>query len=356
MNLSPEEAAKRAAAHENVIARHTDEEILQDILRDFNPRGDVLNSWQVAFCTSLREWKARQNPARLRGHCSDDEFEATLESITSEPLVECMVHLAWVLYYRHMPQRGQPGVETVEDRLVCAHRLWCSIQAIHRAGPAGTFFTMPLVLLSVRFSMERLFKNMFPIWFDTADGVGTLEAMTLSITAVCDPAGYYAWLPALVSNRSALHVLQSSRHQRDTHQPPTFHCQDTSPVLRLGLGSPVSAGARRVMERPEALMDRARLGARAHRALVPLDAEGGGGLSRARREVRGRRRHFAWRAGFHYLWRDELWREMTDAAALVVMIKMIPSRLLLCRSSSSTTRAWRSTRRRCPSRGSGGAT
>lgn len=183
----------------------------------------MLASWQVAFCTSLREWKARQNPERLRGHCTEAEFEETCASIVSEPVVECMVHLAWVLYYRHMPQCGEPAPERVEERLVSAHRLWCSIQALHRASPAGTFFALPLALLSLRFSVERLFKNTFPVWFDTADGVGTLEAMGLSISAVCDPAGYLACLPALSSGRSALHVLQSKRHQRDTHQPTSFH-------------------------------------------------------------------------------------------------------------------------------------
>lgn len=114
MALSPEDAAKHAAdAPQDVTARHTDEEILQDILREFNPRGDVLNSWQVAFCTSLREWRAKQAPERLRGHCSEDEFRSTCDSIVSDPLVDCMVHLAWILYYRHMPQRKPPAVEQV---------------------------------------------------------------------------------------------------------------------------------------------------------------------------------------------------------------------------------------------------
>lgn len=49
--------------------------------------------------------------------------------------------------------------------------------------------------------------------------------MTLTISSICDPSGYYAWLPALASSRNALHILSSSRYQRDTHQPPTFHCQ-----------------------------------------------------------------------------------------------------------------------------------
>lgn len=217
-----------------MVGRHTDEEILQDILRDFHPRGDVLKSWQGAFCTSLRDWKARQGAERLRGHCSDDEFEQTVQSITSEPLLEFMVHLAWMLYYRHMPQRGQPLPEKVEDRLVSAHSLWCSIQALHRVTAAMTFFAMPVLLLSVRFSLERLFKNFFPIWFDTAEGVGTLEAMTLTISCLCDPAGYYGWLPALASNRNALHVLQSSRHHRDTHEPPSFHYKARERRPRLG--------------------------------------------------------------------------------------------------------------------------
>lgn len=37
-------------------------------------------------------------------------------------------------------------------------------------------FASQLALLSVRFSMDRLFKNFFPVWFDTSDGVSTLEA------------------------------------------------------------------------------------------------------------------------------------------------------------------------------------
>lgn len=67
---------------------------------------------------------------------------------------------------------------------------------------------------------------------------------------------------------------------------PAPRLQDTSPVVRLGIGVPVSAGARRVLERPEALMEKAKVAARVHRALVPPEE---GGISRKNREVRLRR-------------------------------------------------------------------
>lgn len=54
-------------------------------------------------------------------------------------------------------------------------------------------------------------------------------------------------------------------------------------MLRLGLGTPASAGARRVMERPEMLKDKAKHVARAHDALLMPDEEQ---LTSMRRQVR----------------------------------------------------------------------
>lgn len=52
------------------------------------------------------------------------------------------------------------------------------------------FFTLPVLLLSMRLLVHTLFTSLFPCWMKTPDGKAALSAMESTVVQLCDPHGY----------------------------------------------------------------------------------------------------------------------------------------------------------------------
>lgn len=80
------------------------------------------------------------------------------------------------------------------------HSLWHSTCPMPMAHPEclwgylcrlpGMFFTLPVLLLSMRLLMHTLFTSLFPCWMKTPGGKAGLSAMDSTVVQLCDPHGY----------------------------------------------------------------------------------------------------------------------------------------------------------------------
>lgn len=110
------------------------------------------------------------------------------------------------------------------------------------------FFTLPILLLSMRLCVNMLFSTLYPLWMRLPEGAQVLEDMDAALCALFDPHGYLARaLSLLQSTPSAIEAV--TRHpQWRGHERQHFN--DTSPLLQATLQGAKSPGARKLVRSP----------------------------------------------------------------------------------------------------------
>ncbi|GMH38287.1 hypothetical protein BSKO_06171 [Bryopsis sp. KO-2023] len=145
-------------------------------------------------------------------------------------------------------------------RLFAIHNGYANIQAKYRKNPSQLFFTLPLIIFSLRVLVENIFTQLYPLWARTKEGVTALREMDEAVVDLLDPHGYHRNVTVLQSSPSAVRL--SVRYQRRAHPPSYRHFSDTSPLVRAALGHLTSHKARTILGGDKAKVWNTELGAR----------------------------------------------------------------------------------------------
>eukprot|EP00198_Chlamydomonas_reinhardtii_P013603 XP_001702940.1 predicted protein [Chlamydomonas reinhardtii] len=131
------------------------------------------------------------------------------------------------------------------ERLFALHVDWAGRFKGLRQSRSGMFFTLPILLLSMRLCVNTLFSTLYPIWTRMPEGAQVLEDMDAAICALFDPHGYLARaLSLLQSTPSAIEAVTRHPQRRGKERR---HFNDTSPLMQATLHGAMSSGARKLM-------------------------------------------------------------------------------------------------------------
>ncbi|KAG2448368.1 hypothetical protein HYH02_006950 [Chlamydomonas schloesseri] len=131
------------------------------------------------------------------------------------------------------------------ERLFALHVEWAGRFKTLRQSRSGMFFTLPILLLSMRLCVNTLFATLYPTWTRMPEGAQLLEDMDAAICALFDPHGYLARaLSVLQSTPSAIEAVTRHPQRRGKERR---HFNDTSPLMQATLQGAMSSGARRLL-------------------------------------------------------------------------------------------------------------
>ncbi|KAG2442597.1 hypothetical protein HXX76_002682 [Chlamydomonas incerta] len=132
------------------------------------------------------------------------------------------------------------------ERLFALHVEWAGRFKGLRQSRSGMFFTLPILLLSMRLCVNTLFATLYPIWTRMPEGAQVLEDMDAAICALFDPHGYLSRaLSLLQSTPSAIEAVTRHPQRRGKERR---HFNDTSPLMQATLQGALSSGARKLMQ------------------------------------------------------------------------------------------------------------
>ncbi|MEW5316836.1 MAG: hypothetical protein WDW38_008181 [Sanguina aurantia] len=127
-----------------------------------------------------------------------------------------------------------------QRRLLTVHKEWAALFKTHRQTRAGMFFTLPVLLLSMRLLVHTLFTSLFPCWMKTPDGKAALSAMESTVVQLCDPHGYLQRNLSMMQSTPEA-VSHVARHPQKSHTAERAHFDDVSPIMAASMTDPASA-------------------------------------------------------------------------------------------------------------------
>lgn len=131
-------------------------------------------------------------------------------------------------------------------RLFHLHEAWARLFKQQRRSKAGLFFTVPVLLLSLRVGIARIVTRLHPMWTDKPQGKEALAKMDATICELFDPQGYIrSGLSVMESSPAAIALLHRFKHK--THIGERHHFNDTSNLVRLTMKSAQAPQARRLL-------------------------------------------------------------------------------------------------------------
>ncbi|EFJ51941.1 hypothetical protein VOLCADRAFT_86956 [Volvox carteri f. nagariensis] len=125
------------------------------------------------------------------------------------------------------------------ERLFALHVDFANRFKVLRQKRSGMFFTLPILLLSMRLCINLLFSTLYPLWTRQSEGAEVLEQMDSLLCALFDPHGYLERaLSLLQSTPSAIEAVTRHPQRRGNERR---HFYDTSPLMQATLQGPKSS-------------------------------------------------------------------------------------------------------------------
>lgn len=120
--------------------------------------------------------------------------------------------LALFLYRFHMRERcRQPADDVKLGALLCAvQQYFASLRRRMMTKRKLLLVVLPALLLSVRMSVEALFRHAFKKWWTTIDGRDTLARMDAMVEEMFDPNSYHSHIAPLESSTEAIKITSRS--------------------------------------------------------------------------------------------------------------------------------------------------
>lgn len=143
---------------------------------------------QSDFENSLLEWRKGVSQKML-GRVTEADFQATIDALSSDLVLHLFGTVAAYMYdeYVRCAARGKWDDETLSEareledvqreRVFTMHRQFASITKHYRSSRSRLFFTMPILILSMRTCIECLFREVFPLWTSIPEGVRATRLM-----------------------------------------------------------------------------------------------------------------------------------------------------------------------------------
>jgi len=233
------------------------EDLEVEMQGEFEITPEVVLALQSDFENGLLEWREGVSRKAL-GRVSDADFHATVEALSSDLVLHLFGTVVAYMYDEYInPARRQELTDAEErewgriqqERVFNMHRQFATINKAYRSSRSRLFFTLPILILSMRTCVECLFREVFPLWSSIAEGIAAMRDMQATITDLFDPHGYYSNLSILQSAPSALRIIDS--YKRLAHSHVRHHFNDTSSLVKAAFVDSKSVQARRMLYRQQ---------------------------------------------------------------------------------------------------------
>lgn len=160
------------------------------------------------MCAGQAQFIQRFPFERLKDKLNADELRITMSEITSRRTARFIGMLMLFLYWYHIAFKGgKKPVEKQLSTLLCAvQQYFSSVRDRMRPRRALLMNALPVLLLSVRMTIEGLVHVAFPKWWSTTDGAQTLQRMDEMVEELFDPNAYHSHITALESTSEAIRI------------------------------------------------------------------------------------------------------------------------------------------------------
>jgi cell division protein FtsB len=194
-------------------APFTEREILHELAQPLELHTRDIMQHQLDFLQSfpfdLVRAAASATPHGAPASGSEDMTKRhAQEEIAAPRTARFIGMLALFLYRFHMRERcRQPADEAKLSALVCAvQQYFTALRRRMMSQRRLIMIVLPALLLSVRMTIEALFRNAFKKWWTTIDGRATLQEMDAMIEQLFDPNHYHSHIAPLESSTEAIKI------------------------------------------------------------------------------------------------------------------------------------------------------
>lgn len=136
-------------------------------------------------------------------------------------------------------------MEGQRARLFSIMQLWTKRSKVYHRAKWATSFGRPVVILSLRALVEKMFTDALPIWSSSTQGVARLRGMDAQLLEWLDPHGYNSSISMLQSLPPA---TQGSGLAAQHHQHRKQHFSGTTSLVGSFLTQPRTAQCRRLQQ------------------------------------------------------------------------------------------------------------
>lgn len=137
-------------------------------------------------------------------------------------------------------------------RLFSIVQLWAQRSRFYNQSKWGTTFARPVVILSLRALVDKVFNDVFPLWILSAHGTARLQSMDAQLLEWFDPHSFNSSISLLQSLPPAAQASKGQKHG----QPAKYvikhkrqHFTGTTSLVGAFLSEPKTAACRRLQQR-----------------------------------------------------------------------------------------------------------
>ena len=235
----------------------------QELNSDFAITPELTAQFQSSFLSTYTHFVENEPNAAVRAKLGGATLVKVRTLLLQERVVRMLYHLGRLLYLLVLKvggvtNRGESAGDIMAEAdidLCTVLRLWDKVTTetkdkvgTNTARLEGTAVLLPVLMLSIRSSIDQAFRWLRPEWLKTKVGKRGLSIVHRRLDTLLDPFGFYSDLSVLQSHPAAMRILAS--YKSFTHISGGKHLGDTSPMLRSALPQPHSCEARRLLAAP----------------------------------------------------------------------------------------------------------
>lgn len=142
--------------------------------------------------------------------------------------------------------------EAQRDRLFSIVQLWAQRSRVYSQTKWATNFARPVVILSLRALVDKVFSDAFPLWMTSAHGTARLQDMDAQLLQWFDPNGFNSSISLLQSLPTAAKEAKPQKHGQPVqcvHKHKKQHFTGTTSLVGTFLSEPKTAACRRLQQR-----------------------------------------------------------------------------------------------------------
>ena len=143
-------------------------------------------------------------------------------------------------------------IEGQRTRLLSIMQLWAQCSKAYSGSRWQTSFARPVVILSLRALVEKLFTDAFPVWASSGQGADRLKSMDTQLLEWFDPHGFNSSISLLQSLHAAGQRSQDSTAVQRTMQHRRREFTGTTSLVATFFTEPKTAACRRLKSHPGA--------------------------------------------------------------------------------------------------------
>ena len=147
--------------------------------------------------------------------------------------------------------------EAQQNRLFSIVQLWAQRSRVYSQTKWATNFARPVVILSLRALVDKVFSDAFPLWMTSAHGIARLQDMDAQLLHWFDPHGFNSSISLLQSLPTAAKEGKPQQHGQPVqcvHKHKKQHFTGTTSLVGTFLSEPRTAACRRLQHRAKGVV------------------------------------------------------------------------------------------------------